>query len=449
MEKTITNKFIDSIWEFSHRFFPERIIEETKKCIVDYVGCTTVGSFLLDKKIYPFLLRHYRKDGRCSVIGKDNKADVYTAALLNSFFAHYIELDDGHRYGMLHMGAQTISAMIAVAQDRNLSKEAFLRGIIVGYEATIRLAKAMQPSHKLKGFHATGTCGTIGTAIGIASALDYKKDLWNTVVSCAATSAAGLLQVIDDGSELKPYNVAHAAMAAVNAAFFGVTGFPGPSDILGGERGLFKTMAESVREEILYKADEDAYEIDGIYRKPYAACRHCHSAIEAALLIGEEAKIDPDDIRSIEIRTYGLAVKGHDHKQIPNAGSAKMSMPYSVAAALCYGKVNYEQYYEDCLNDVRIYELMNRMTVSEDPELSKLVPGKRAAIVRVKTNDSIYSKRVDFPLGEPENPISTSQLEEKYFSLMAAAGKDRDYSSRLLKTIYNIDENLSDFLSKL
>ena len=446
MNKTVTQKFLDSIWDFSNRPVPDRVIGQVKNCLIDYMACTVLGASLLSEQGREYLDSFGSGEGAISVIGHRTRAPLMQAAMLNGIDAHLIELDDGHRYAMLHLGAPVISALLVTAQDRKLDVSHFIKGIIVGYEATVRLAAAIQPGHKLKGFHATGTCGTIGTALGIAAALDLPRSYWNTVISAAATDAAGLLQVIDDGSELKPYNVGRAVVAAINAAYMGRTGLAGPSDVLGGSRGFFKSMAAEINDSFLFEGFLPDYAVELIYRKPYAACRHCHSAIEAALNILRDRQPDPAQIRRVEVDTYGLAVKGHDHTAIQGAGSAKMSIPYGVAAALIYGKVNYQQYEADCLDDRQVKELTGKVTIKEDPVLSGLVPAKRVAVVRVVTPDETFEDRVEYPLGEPENPMSQEMLEEKYFSLMDAAGQDPDLSRQILSCIYDLENQFNHFL---
>lgn len=446
---TVTEQFINSIWSLAEREFPERVREQAKLCVIDYLACASLGSSLLKKENETFLSSFQFDCGEATVIGLHKKTSTHCAAMLNGINAHMIELDDGHRYAMLHLGAPVISAMLAAAQTFKIDAAHFIKGIVIGYEATIRLASAIQPGHKLKGYHATGTCATIGAAVGIAVALGYEKDKLNTVISAAATDAAGILQVIDESSQMKPYNVGRAASAAINAACMGSTGLEGPSDVLGGKRGFFAVMADAVKLEYLVDGFMPAYGIERIYRKPYAACRHCHAAIEAALNICKERNFTLGEVRDIKIETYGLAVKGHEHKVIKGASSAKMSMPYSVAAGIVFGKVNYQQYEKECLNDPRIAALMDRISVVEDPELSKLVPGRRAAVVTIRTEADVYEKRVDYPLGEPENPMTRQQLEEKYFSLMNAAGRTESESRKLLSDIYSLETKYQEFLQEL
>ncbi len=207
--------------------------------------------------------------------------------------------------------------------------------------------------------------------------------------------------------------------------------------------------ADEVKENYLVDGFLPDYAIQKIYRKPYAACRHCHACIEATLNICRDTKIDPDKIDTILVETYGLAVKGHEHKDIQGASSAKMSTPYGVAAAVLYDQVNYEQYETACLEDERLLALAQKVEVVENEDLSALVPAKRAAIVKLTADGKTYENRVDYPKGEPENPILPEELEEKYYSLMKAAGKDEAYSQKVLDDIYHIEDRFEQLLNEL
>ena len=278
-------------------------------------GVALAGATILKDKEQK-VLESLDELGSCHVFCSDKTTSVNIAALLNGISAHVIELDDGHRIGMLQLGAPIISALLAVAEKENLSSHDFLSGIIVGYEVAIRLACAVQPGCKLKGYHATGTCGTVGAAMGIAAALHFDLGQMKSAFSAACTSAAGLLEMIEGDTEMKPYNAGRAAMDGVMAAYIGKARFKAPEDALGGKRGFLKVMTDEPKMEYLTEFDGEKYMIETIYMKPYAACRHCHPSIEAALNIRNQLGFDINEIEEIHVDTYKLAVAGHDHTEI-------------------------------------------------------------------------------------------------------------------------------------
>lgn len=409
----ITDIFVDYLYGLSVSDLREEAVEQARLCLIDYKGVTAAGAKILKKRGDAFLDRVMKQGGNISVIGFKENTTLHNAAFLNAMSAHMAELDDGHRAGQIHLGASIISALLPVSDVECLSKDAVLKGIIVGYEAAVRLAMAVNPAHKLKGFHTSGTCGTIGVAVAIAAALKFTREQMKVAVSAATASASGLLEMQENESELKPFNLAHAAVAGITAAYCALAGFKGPDDAIGGKRGFLSVMTENPKIQYLSEFNEPYLQIERIYRKLYAACRHAHSAIEAAISMRNEYSIDPASISSILIETYGMAIKGHDHKDIKGVQSAKMSIPFSVALALKTGGAGLGDYNESNLSDEEIHRLMGLIQIVEDPEISSWIPEKRAARVTIVSADNSFSTCVEYPKGEPENPIIESEIIKK------------------------------------
>jgi 2-methylcitrate dehydratase PrpD len=215
-------------------------------------------------------------------------------------------------------------------------------------------------------------------------------------------------------------------------------GFGGPYDVLGSTRGLIAVYNEKADVSKLETKPGQPLKIEGIYLKPYAACRHCHPSIEAALKIRDKYQLQHEDIKSVIIKTYKWAVGGHDHVKVYGTNSAKMSIPYSVAVALVTGKAGLEEFLPDRINDIQVQSLTPRVSIYQDDELSSLVPEKRAAIVEIFTiNGSKYQERIDYPKGEPENPLSDEEIRDKFLSLAMFAGKSEIEAHTIYENIIN------------
>ena len=421
----ITESFIDHLFAMANEVLPERVKEQAALCAIDYLGCAAAGSRLMAERNEEFLNVVKKQVGESSVIGTNYKTSLHNAAFLNAMNAHATELDDGHRLGMIDLGASIFSALMAVAELEGISKDNVLQGAVVGYEAAVLTAMAMQPSHKVRGYHTSGTCGTIGSAMAIVAAMHFTKNEMKTALSAATAGAAGLLEMQEGDSELKPYNLAHAAVAGITAAYAAKAGYTGPADPLGGKRGLLAVMSENAITELLTQFDFNHYEIERIYRKPYAACRHCHPAIEAALSIKHKYGLAPEDIAAVQVETYKLAVGGHDHQEIQGVASAKLSTPFSVALALTKNSANLMDFNQGTVNDTAILDLTKRVKVHINDELTSWSPQRRAAIVKITTTDGKeFCHEVDYPKGEPENPMTKQEVIGKYRDMAVYAGID-------------------------
>lgn len=428
----MTDSFVGFIHKFSKQNFPERIISVAKSVLIDYYGVKLAGARVLSEQ--------------CSILISELGDTMQNRALIDGIYAHVIELDDGHRIGMVHPGAPVISAILAVAEKHPVKQENLLRGIVVGYEVAIRLACAVQPNHKLKGYHATGTCGSVGAAMGIATMLGFDFEQTKSAFSAATTSAAGILEMIDGDTQMKPYNAGRAAMDGVTAAFVGKARFKSPVDALGGKRGFLKVMTDEPKLQYITDFTADKYMIESIYRKPYAACRHCHPSIEAALTLRDRKAFELEEVKHIDVTTYKLAVEGHDHTKIEGSNSAKMSIPYSLAVALCTGKAGIDEFSDERVKDVSVLNLAEKVSVIANDELSTLCPQKRVAVVTVKTDKGEFVERVDYPKGEPENPLSQQELEYKFRSLAMYGGLTKEECDEVIDEIWQEDGSVEKIM---
>lgn len=400
-----------------------------KNCLLDYIG-VYIGGLSYLKETFPDLL-----------------VSTTNTVFLNGFAAHILELDDGHRHGMIHLGASILTAVFTVAEKSKLSSDSILKGIIMGYEVAVRCARAIQPSHKMRGYHVSGTCGTIGSAMGVAFACGYNKEQLKSTLACAVSSAAGLLEIQEQSSELKPYNLGRAAMDGLFAAQIGKLAIPGPDDILGGKRGFLAALTDSAHPEFLTDFASDDYAIEGIYQKVHAACRHCHPAIDATIDMRNDLKLNPEQVEKVEVYTYKLAVGSHDHIYIRGISSAKLSTPFSVALAIVKGHAGYADYNEDSLNDYWIKNLTQKVRVIEDENLTAQSPTVRGAKVIIYLKDgNEYEATCLYPKGEPENPLSREELEEKFRGLAMYGGLTKKECDEVISEVWKEDFSLSKIM---
>jgi len=450
MKNNQTDEFIEEIYNLSNSDFSEDIMLLAKRCLLDYLGATIAGAYIMREKGNTLLNHLDEATGRSTVIGFSRKTSIENSIFINGLSSHIAELDDGVRFGMVHPGSPIFSAILPVAEKENINGKDLLRGVITAYEATIRVASSIQPFHYNAGYHPTGTIGTIGAAIGISAMLGFSKVEMKNSFSSAVLSASGSLKVLEDGSELKPLNVANAAQKGFTSTLMSRSGFNGPDDVFQGECGFFNMMTPRSNIIELEKNVEGTLGIQKIYVKPYAACRHAHPSIEAMLEIRSKHKILEKEIDHVVIRTYKAVIGKHDHNVILGVSSAKMSIPFSAALSLVLGQAGINDFCDENLKNSEINSLLKKIKVYPDAELTSFVPEKRTAIVEVYTKDGRkFSERVDFPKGEPENPLSDKELKDKFLHLASFAGKSEVESRKIINIVWNLEEELDQLFPLL
>lgn len=427
--KNITEQFIDGLVSLTQPL-DIQAKRQARNVLLDYLGVLAGGRKSLEEK-HP-----------------EQISSAPSESFLNGFAAHVLELDDGHRHGMIHLGASIVTAVLDAAKKENLKSEDVLRGIVMGYEVAVRCARAIQPGHKERGYHVSGTCGTIGSAMGIAFANGYSVEQLKSTLACAVSSAAGVLEIQEQASELKPYNVGCAAMAGVVAAQVGKLGLPGPDDILGGKRGFLAALTGTPKPEFFTDFSKDDYAIMGIYQKVHAACRHCHPAIDATIDMRNDLDLKPEQIDHIEVRTYKLAVGSHDHIEIMGISSAKLSTPYAVALAVVKGSAGYADYNESNLDDYNIKLITRKVKVIEDENLTAQSPAVRGAKVTIYLKDgNVYEAPCLYPKGEPEHPLTQEELEEKFRGLAMYGGLTNEDCDEIIEEISKEDFSINKIIN--
>lgn len=419
----LTDKFLERVISCGNRNHPCSVENKVRSCLADTISVALAGAHALQEKERKLLFFLGDVGGVVAPVGLANKTSIYNAIFINGLSSHFLELDDGVRYGVIHPSAPLFSALLPVAKVCHVDWKRFLQAAIVGYETSIRLAHAMQPYHYIRGYHPTATCCTLGVSVAVAAMLGCELPEIKAALSAAAVSASGSLKVLEDSSELKPYNCGKAAASGYLSVMLARAGFKGPVDSLGGETGFLKMMSSEYNENILL-AENDFLYVEKVYQKPYASCRHTHPGIEAAIVMHHECGLRRTDIERVVVRTYSGVLGKHDSRMIYGESSARMSIPYSVAVALLTGQAGIAQFAEPYIDDQDVLDLTQRVEVEGDAEFDKLVPDKRCALVTVwTTQGQKVSRRIDYPKGEPENPLAAEEHYAKFASMCAYAGR--------------------------
>lgn len=449
MERNLTEAFIDDLHEIGKMSFSEKTVNQANRCLLDYLGATFAGVSLQRDRAGIYLDRLEGTLGESRVIGLKRRASLTQAALVNGVNSHIAEMDDGCRFGGIHPGSPVFSALLPVAEKEQVHRSDFIKGVIVAYEAAIKIARSVMPGHYALGYHPTGTCGALGAAMGIGAMLNFSKEKMKDALSAAAVGAAGMLKVIEDGSELKPFNAGRAAASAVMAAYTADAGYYGLDNVMEGDIGFLAMMSGHKASEII-RSDGDRLEIGNVYFKPYASCRHTHPPIEAVLALLAERDLDGDDIGRIDVRTYKTILGKHDHHEIKSVSSAKMSLPFSVALTLIAKDAGIGAFTEDNVRNKAILELTKKVNVIGDEEISALVPEKRAAVVDiVLKGGGVLSHRVDYPKGEPENKMTHGEVKEKFISLARYGGMGEHQCQEIISQVFQVSPGMDRLFALL
>lgn len=214
-----TDAFLCDLRRLETEVISNNVRSRFKQALLDYIGVTFAGARDQESKVETLLLD--TDSGTSAVIGLDINLSLENTVFFNGLFAHTLDFDDGTNWGIIHLGSPVFSVLLPLAQRHNITFDKFMKAAILGYEASFTMAISIQPEHKKRGYHATGTCSTLGIALAVAEMLDFSEKQRKDAFSVAAVSASGTLKVLEDGSDLKPYNVAKTALMGYISAKMG------------------------------------------------------------------------------------------------------------------------------------------------------------------------------------------------------------------------------------
>lgn len=453
MKKTYSEKLALSLKRITYDNLPEEVVLMAKRCFLDWLGCTIAARNEKPIRMIGTVSALYGGNRQATVVTTGEKTSAPLAAFVNGAAAHALEMDDVHCGSVTHPACVVISAAVAVGEREGIHGSRLIEAIVAGYDAMIRVGEAVGKSH-YRLWHNTSTCGTFGSAVSAGKALGLTVSQYMDALGNAGSQAAGLWEFLEDGANTKFMHAGKAAMNGIIASDLAKQGFTGARRIFEGPRGFFLATSQDADAEKLVEGidgENTGYRILADSFKLYPCCRHTHSSIDAAIKLVSEQKILPDDVKRVQVDTYSGAVDLCGGGEIKNCYSAKFHIPFAVATAIIYRKVRLESFSESRIKDRRILDLAGMVSVHVDSELDKLYPSQWSSRVTIhlRGGRSVHTT-VLAPSGDPDNPPSEGQMEEKFRynvqDIITGQGVEQ-----VLEEIYTIDacENIAVLFNNL
>lgn len=381
--------------------------------LADWAGCAVAGAGELAGQMVL----------KSPVVDAEGQAFAWGA------LGNILEMDDVDKRALLHPGPVIIPAALALAIELGAPPERLLDAVVRGYEATIRLGRAVGAQHYAL-WHNTGTCGTIGASAACAFILGLSPEKLAHAMALGVSQSAGFWQTRHEpASHGKQLHTAHAARAGVTAARLAAAGFCGPLTILEGGQGFFAATCPGADPEIVLAPYECEWLIHDVSTKPWPACRHTHAAIDAALAL--RAKSQSGWTGEIVVATYRDALKFCDNVEPRSVIEAKFSLQHAVAVVFARGAPKLEDFALTAIDAPELAELRNRIVVEEDGALTQSYPAHFGACVTAGGK----ALTVADAWGDPENPVSDADVFAKSHALFEAYGWSFDESAEFLGAV--------------
>ena len=364
--------------------------------------------------------------GPCAVVGHGLRTNPMMAAFANGTLCEVLDCMDCNLTARIHNGPAVTPAVLALAESSGASGRDVLAAMLVGFEIGTRLGHAVQPAHWHSGFQITGTYNTCAAAAAAGRILGLDAEAME-----AALGASGFIMPVSHGDmifkghSVKPIHGGQPALCGIEAAFLARAGYrAGPLEgepprhhavlrILGEPDPDFDRAVEGLGE--TWTTRELAF-------KPYPIGLLIIGPVEIVLDQFAGRGIPPDEIRSVEVRSYHAACMftGKYTTVDSNYVDAHLSIPFCLAVALTDSELTVRQLTNERLRDGRLHALARRVTMTEDPAMTERFPHEWPVGVAITMNDgTVHEGRVDQVKWSPRRPPSWDDIAEKFVALGA------------------------------
>jgi len=268
-------------------------------CLMDFFGVTLAGRH---EPLANILAEQIAEDGgapQATVIGRNTRANIEQAALLNGAMSHALDFDDVNFAMNGHPTVPIAPAVLALAEQKGFDGKRLVEAFAAGFETECRIGRLVGRTHYQRGWHATATLGTMGAAAAVSNMLRLDADTTAHALGIAATQAAGLKSVF--GTMCKPLHPGRAAAIGLQAARLAARGFTSNPAILDVEQGFVATQSESPNPAASLDDPPGGFYLPKTLFKYHAACYLTHSSIEASNMLRREFALQADAIRKVTL----------------------------------------------------------------------------------------------------------------------------------------------------
>jgi len=425
---------------------PAEVIARFKLLMLDALGCALYGIGLPWSRILVTTLARLDRTPDCSIWGTDRRLSAPHAALANGSLVHSFELDDVHREGVLHVGAVTLPAVLAVAElSQGISGRDFITAAVAGYEVGPRVGMCMGPEHIGQGWHSGATVGVFSAAAGAAAALSLNAAETVHALGIAGTQASGLMAA-QYGAMVKRMHAGRAAQSGLYGALLAEAGFTGITDVFecryGGFCTTFSRSEDRFDRAKLTAGLGETFETLRISLKFYSCVGSNHTTLDALRTLQKRHPFGPAEIDRIVVHASQATVDhvGWDYRP-ESLTAAQLNMGFCVATLILEGDVFVDQFSSGIVTDAKRIALARKVEVRHDPAITAL-GAKFRHKVRVElhlSDGTVLEETVVAPRGNEEAFASEGDVVDKFRKLTAQVLTPED-ASRLVETVLSLEK---------
>lgn len=437
--KDTSELFFDFLANFSSAVIDAHTNMRAKQTFLDLFG-TMLAASSPRYQASSIMEEYIRREGGrelASLVGRSLRTTPTLGALYNGTLAYYCDNEPHHPETVMHAPAVVVPAALAVGEAEGRDGEAFIASSILGIDVACRFSAALDPKALYsRGFHPSAVAGVFGATAACGYLLRLTRQQWRNAFGLAGLQACGLLAWTSDHTEnSRPFNCGLAARNGVTAASLAALGFGGPPEILNGKYDLFRAFSGVRHDHRLTEDLGSRFYVAELAHKLYASCAFLHPGLDALMGLMSQESLTIKQIESMDLHfaRSGAAVIDNNELKSHNA-------QYILAVAALRGKVTVDDILTDRLQHPEVARLAQNTKVIYDDNLDALYPRQYSSMLTIRTtNGRTLTKRVDWPRGYPQNPLTGNEVMEKFMA-MATQRCARKQASYIAQLTLNLEE---------
>jgi len=363
---------------------------------------------------------------QATVLGRAEKVDMASAALVNGITSHTFDFDDTHLKTIIHPAGPVASAVLALAEHRGASGREVVDALVLGIDVACRIGNLVYPDHYDRGWHITGSTGMLGAAAGCARLLKLDAQQTTMALGIAASQPIGLREQF--GTMTKPFHPGAAARAGLLSALLASRGFTASARALEAPRGLVQVFSDKRAWHEATDELGERFEISFNTYKPFACGIVIHPSIDACVQLRERG-IAAEDVERIDLRVHPLVLELTGRRSPKTGLEGKFSVYHGCAVGLIHGRAGESEFTDEVVNDPRVVALRDKVHATVDPGMHE-----DAVLLSARLRDGrTLDLRIDHAIGSMERPLSDEALEAKFDDLVApvlGSARSRDITAQ-------------------
>ena len=392
------------------RGWSDAVEHEAHRTFMNWLGCAVGAAQHESAHAALGAVQMLQPAPQASVLGRAEKVDMAGAALINGITSHTFDFDDTHLKTIIHPAGPVASAVLALAEHKGLSGRAVIDALVLGIDVACRVGNTMYPEHYDRGWHITGSTGTLGAAAGCARLLGLNEQQTAMALGIAASQPIGMREQF--GTMTKPFHPGGAARAGLMSALLASQGFTASPKALEAPRGMIQTVSTKYAWNEISDELGQRFEISFNSYKPFACGIVIHPSIDACAQLRAQG-VKPEEIERIDLKVHSLVLELTGKKEPADGLQGKFSVYHGCACGLMFGKAGEEQYSDEIVSRPDMVALRRKVVAVVDDSIDEASVDV-TAVLKDGRQVHVFVKHA---IGSLENPMTDAMLESKFHDL--------------------------------